>query len=91
MSASFDLAGLIGWGLDKAIAHAEEKTQLPLKDLGNLVKPLANGFLGNLGIQAIEVDPIMLAVGKVVWAGMERQKQIELARRGQESQGEANV
>lgn len=82
--ASFNLPGLLNWGMDKAIEHAEKKTELPLKGLGDLVKPLANGVLTSLGIQAIEIDPIMYAMGKVVVAGMERQKRIDLARREQD-------
>jgi len=77
----------LDWGIQKGLAHAAEKTQLPLEGLGDLVKPLANSALTSLGIQAVEIDPIFFTIGKIVYAGMERQKKIDLAN----AQIKANV
>lgn len=75
--ASFDLPALVKWGVDKALGHLDGQTGLPLSEnLG----PLANGLIGSLGIQAIDVDPYMYAMGRLVVAGLDRQKKINEAR-----------
>lgn len=75
---TLDLAGLCKWGVDKAIGHAESKTQLPL---GDLVSPLANGLITSLGIQALEIDPLVFLMGRIVVAGIDQQKKRSEARR----------
>jgi hypothetical protein len=83
--ATFDLPGLLNLGLENAIKKAEEKTSL--EGLGDLVKPLANGLLTSMGIQAIEINPIMFAMGRIVYSGMQRQAAINKARREQDGTG----
>lgn len=76
-NASFDLAGLCKWGVDKALGHLDGRTGLPISEnLG----PLANNLIGALGIQAVDVDPYMYAMGRLIIAGMDRQRKIQQVR-----------
>lgn len=76
--ATFDLAGLCGWAVDKAVKHIETKTSLPL---GELVTPLAQKAIQNSGIStALEIDPLMVGMARLVMAGMEAQKKRTEAR-----------
>lgn len=74
---TFDLPALLSLGMNHAIERAEKATSL--EGLGNLVKPLADGLLTSLGVQAVEIDPILFMMGKVVVMGMDRQRKIDLA------------
>lgn len=70
--ATLDLAGLCGWAVEKAVKHAEEKTSLPL---GELITPMAQRVIQNAGIAtALEIDPMIIVMGRIVLAGMDAQK-----------------
>ncbi len=68
---TFDLAGLCDWAIAKAMSHAEAKTSLPL---GELLTPLAKGVVRNYLPASLELDPMMVSLGKIVMAGMDQQK-----------------
>jgi hypothetical protein len=76
--AQFDLKGLCNLAVESMVTHAEKQTELPL---GELVRPLANNLLSNLGVGMIDVDPLMMAVGKIAYAGWNRQQKIDEAKR----------
>lgn len=70
--ATFDLAGLCGWAVDKAVGHLEKKSELPL---GELLTPLAKGAIQNWGVTtALEIDPMIVVMGRIVMAGMDQQR-----------------
>lgn len=75
---SIDLAGIAKFAVGLAVKKAEEITELPL---GNLFNPLVEEGVKKLGLRMMEIDPITLALGKVMIAGMDRQRKLEQARR----------
>ena len=85
-NSTFDLKGLVNWGVDKAVSLSEQKTGLPL---GELIKPMANAAITSMGIQAVEIDPIIYMMGRLAYMGIERQKKITEARNA-ELQGVKN-
>lgn len=68
---TFDLAGLCDWAIAKAVSHAEAKTSIPL---GELLTPLASSLVKQHLPASLEVNPMMMSLGKIVIAGMEQQK-----------------
>lgn len=79
---SLNLKGLCGWGIQQAVGHIEKQTNLPL---GELVTPVANGLLTSLGIHAVEIDPMIFLMGRIVYAGIERQRKVTEANKGVQS------
>lgn len=75
--ASFDLPALCKWGVDKALEHGEVKTGLPL---GEVVSPLAYGLIKSLGIEPLAIDPVLFLMGRLVIAGMDKQKKLVEAK-----------
>lgn len=74
---TFDLQKFAEWGVQQALAHGEKKVGIPL---GEIVAPVASSLLSTLTLQPIEVDPIMMMMGRLVIAGIDRQKKIREAK-----------
>lgn len=77
-STKFDLAKFCQWGVDKALEHGANKTGLPL---GEIVSPVANHILSQMVLTPIDVDPIVMMMGRLVIAGMDRNRKIEEAKK----------
>lgn len=77
-NASFDLEGLVKWGVNKALDHGQTLTGLPIGELSSH----AMGFVETLGIPTIEIDPLMLTLGKLVLAGLQKQQAIAKLKQG---------
>lgn len=78
-NGTFDLAGLIKWGADRAIGHLEERAGFPMKDA---LVPLVEYGVKEWAIpEVLELNPLMIAIGKLAISSMERQKQIQESRR----------